>query len=92
MSIDDCRAEFEKAFPLPVGIRWDGDHFEADREVIGSYANATVWSHMWRGWRRSREALVVELPWTHYDAIVDEQVMSADQVREALDRIGVTSC
>lgn len=48
---DQIRAEFEQEFPLPNGVTFDGDHYVADPEVIGSFQNATIWSHMFRGWK-----------------------------------------
>lgn len=49
---DQIRAEFEQEFPLPNGVTFDGDHYVADPAVMGSFSNATIWSHMYRGWSR----------------------------------------
>lgn len=51
MTEDALREIFEAHYPLPAGIKWDGDHFEADRAVIGSYTNATAWGLIWRGFK-----------------------------------------
>ena len=52
---DQIRAEFEQQFPLPNGVTFDGDHYVADPNVLGSFQNATIWSHMYRGWRSCKE-------------------------------------
>ena len=53
---DQIREEFEQAFPLPNGVTYDGDHYVADPDVLGSFQNATIWSHMYRGYRaRARD-------------------------------------
>jgi hypothetical protein len=51
MTNDELRAIFESHYPLPSGVSWDGDHFSADPLKIGAYSNATIWGHMWRGFR-----------------------------------------
>lgn len=49
MTTNQLRALFDAHYPLPHGVKWDGDHFEADRTVVGSFTNATTWAHLWRG-------------------------------------------
>lgn len=56
------REEFESAFPLPKGVTFDGDHYVANTGVLGAFSNATIWSHMYRGWRKRQETLCIELP------------------------------
>lgn len=48
---DQLRESFERLFPLPDGVTWDGDHYLGRYEVVGSFTNATVWSHLWRGYK-----------------------------------------
>jgi hypothetical protein len=88
---DKTRSEFELAFPLPGGVSFDGDHYVADKAVIGAFSNATIWSHMYRGWRMRQETLCVELPtWAQYD---DEMCCGADAAisdcRSAIHAAGV---
>jgi len=57
VSADSIRCSFEKAFPFPAGVKWDGDFIHGTNEVIGSYRNATEWSAMWRGFRKAHELI-----------------------------------
>jgi len=50
MTNDELRAIFESHFPLPPGVHWDGDHYMGTTGIIGSWPNATIWAHMYRGW------------------------------------------
>lgn len=75
---DQIRAEFEQEFPLPNGVTFDGDHYVADPAVMGSLSNATIWSHMYRGWKRRQETLAVELPFSSY---ADEFIHTAEVAR-----------
>lgn len=51
MTVTECRFLFEKEFPPPDGVNWDGDHYTGTQSVQGSFSNATIWAHMWRGFR-----------------------------------------
>ena len=55
VSADSVRTIFEKEFPFPPGVKWDGDFIHDSNEVIGSFRNATEWSAMWRGFRKAWE-------------------------------------
>lgn len=83
---DQIRAEFEQEFPLPNGVTFDGDHYVADPAVIGAFQNATIWSHMYRGWKRRQETIRVYLPdpghWS----------LDRDMVIESIHRAGILAC
>ena len=50
MNADQLRANFERKNPLPDGVHWDGDHYAGTHDKIGSFANATIWNDMLRGY------------------------------------------
>lgn len=50
ISKDQLRKTFEAHMPLPLGVKWDGDHYLGTKEVIGSFRNATSWDDMYRGY------------------------------------------
>ena len=47
---DQIRTKFETRNPLPDGVHWDGDHYNGNRSVIGSFSNASIWNDMLRGY------------------------------------------
>ncbi|MNQ65762.1 hypothetical protein D3C85_802280 [compost metagenome] len=46
---DEIRQRFEALNRLPVGVRWDGDHYTGCHHSQGSFSNATIWNHMFSG-------------------------------------------
>lgn len=91
---DQIRTEFEAAFPLPEGVTFDGDHYVPDASVLGAYSNATIWSHMYRGWRMGRETLCVELPFkvsddNDYD---DGYCKAIEDCRAPIHSKGIRTC
>lgn len=50
MNAETIRANFERKNPLPNGVHWDGDHYMGTKDLIGSFANATIWNDMLRGY------------------------------------------
>ena len=80
---DTIREEFEQAFPLPNGVTFDGDHYVADSAVMGAFGNATIWSHMFRGWKaKARKAHLAE------QADRDErEVEAGDHIVDRLDAL-----
>lgn len=49
MTTEELRARFESKCPPPVGTHWDGDHYTGTKNAVGSFANATIWNDMYRG-------------------------------------------
>lgn len=93
---DQIRAEFEQEFPLPNGVTFDGDHYVADPAVMGSFQNATIWSHMYRGWKRRQETMVVQVPSITYkqnpDSESDAELRMRIRFIEALSNSGIRPC
>ena len=59
---DQIRTKFETRNPLPDGVHWDGDHYNGNRSVIGSFSNASIWNDMLRGYLQGySDALLGEL-------------------------------
>ena len=56
MKYDHLRQLFELRNTLPLGVTWDGDHYIGTRHVAGSFSNATILNHLWKGWKQCAEA------------------------------------
>lgn len=75
---EKMRAEFEE---------WAKENLQCDLSHNGEYYNHTNAYHAWKGWKASRQALVVELPKYETDGVFE--VVSLVDVEDALDKAGV---
>lgn len=80
VSEEQMRKEFEEWF----------DYISEYSEALSNIKYSQFEKHlMWNAWRASRETLVVELPSRHYSNMLDEIVMDAKSVYEALESQGI---
>ncbi|MDF9778846.1 hypothetical protein [Pseudomonas baetica] len=94
------RAQFEKRFPVPAGIRWS-DELDSyciyDRALAGHHSELIGYQSAWAGWHQSRATLVIRLPDTTQllESAANGNVPAAQRLeqqqlcREAIEAMGV---
>ncbi|MHC5194925.1 hypothetical protein ACYSUW_14320 [Pseudomonas frederiksbergensis] len=95
------RAQFEKTFPVPAGIRWS-DELDSyciyDRALARHHSELIGYQSAWAGWHQSRATLVIRLPDTTLlqESAANGNVQAALRLeqqlrcREAIEAMGVS--